>query len=174
MAGVRQDPLAVGLRQSRPDLLHDRPLAGRTGTAAVFHGRIRGYVGQRFLGRDNAAGCAARQGCCVHLLRDLHTVEHYKKGGPHWPEFSKKWWRLVGDAICLGHQKPDLPAENFDSRRQRIGTPGRTDCRHLAGLCRPSGWSKGCGDIVPTSSPSSTKREFPLTIIWRSELSGRQ
>jgi len=21
--------------------------------------------------------CAARQGCLVHLLRDLHTVDHY-------------------------------------------------------------------------------------------------
>src|SRR3984957_7583465 len=37
VAGVRQDPLAVGLCQSRPDLLHDRPLPRRTGTAAVFH-----------------------------------------------------------------------------------------------------------------------------------------
>ena len=64
---------------------------------------------------------APRQGCLVHLLRDLHTVEHYKKGGPHWPEFSKKLRRLLGDAIRLRQQKPDLPAENFDSRRQRIG-----------------------------------------------------
>ena len=64
--------------------------------------------------------CAARQGCLVHLLRDLHTVDHYKKGGVHWPEFAKKLRRLVGDAIRLGRQKSDLPPENFVSRRQRL------------------------------------------------------
>ena len=94
---------------------------GEPALLRFFTEEFEGTLVSDFSGAYNAVVCAARQGCLVHLLRDLHTVEHYKKGGPHWPEFSKKLRRLVGDAIRLGHQKPDLPAENFDSRRQRIG-----------------------------------------------------
>jgi transposase len=94
---------------------------GEPALLRFFTEEFAGTLVSDFWGAYNAVVCAARQGCLVHLLRDLHTVEHYKKGGPHWPEFSKKLRRLVRDAIRLRQQKPDLPAENFDSRRQRIG-----------------------------------------------------
>ena len=95
VAGVRQDPLAVGLRQSRPDLLHDRPLAGRTGAAAVFHGRIRGYVGQRFLGRRQRCRLPSPAGLPGSSAARLHTVEHYKKAdliGRSFPKSWGDWW----------------------------------------------------------------------------------
>jgi transposase len=94
---------------------------GEPALLRFFTEEFEGTLVSDFWGAYNAVVCAARQGCLVHLLRDLHTVEHYKKGGPHWPEFSKKLRRLVGDAIRLGQQKPDLPVGTFDSRRQRIG-----------------------------------------------------
>jgi len=94
---------------------------GEPALLRFFVEEFQGTLVSDFWGAYNAVVCAARQGCLVHLLRDLHTVEHYNKGGPHWPKFAKKLRRLVGDAIRLGQQKAGLPAENFDSRRQRIG-----------------------------------------------------
>jgi transposase len=78
-----------------------------------------------FWGPYNAILAAAKQKCLVHLLRDLHTVDHYRKGASDWPEFAKKMRRLIGDAIRLGRDKENLPAENFASRRQRL--TGRLD-----------------------------------------------
>jgi transposase len=85
-----------------------------------FIEEFQGTLVTDFWGAYNAVVCAARQGCLVHLLRDLHTVEHYRKGGEHWPTFAKKLRRLLGDAIRLGRQRADLPAESFASRRQRL------------------------------------------------------
>ena len=107
---------------------------GEPALLRFFTEEFDGTLVSDFWGAYNAVACAARQGCLVHLLRDLHTVEHYKKGGPHWPEFSKKLRRLVGDAIRLRRQKPDLPAENFDlPSATDWRTPGRTDCHRVAG-----------------------------------------
>ncbi len=64
--------------------------------------------------------CAARQGCLVHLPRDLEAVERYGRGGEQWPEFAKKLRRLLGDAIRLWRRKPELSADAFASRRQRL------------------------------------------------------
>src|SRR5208283_405462 len=63
VASRRQDALVVGLRQPGPDLLHDRPLPGRTGVAAVLRGGIPGHVGQRLLGRLQCRGL-----CCPPSL----------------------------------------------------------------------------------------------------------
>ncbi len=93
---------------------------GEPALLRFFVEEFQGTLVTDFWGAYNAVVCAARQGCLVHLLRDLHTVDHYKKGGVHWPEFAKKLRRLVGDAIRLGRQKSDLPPENFVSRRQRL------------------------------------------------------
>jgi len=50
VASGRHDPLAVGLRQRRSDVLPHRPLAGRTGLVAILHRGIPGNAGQRLLG----------------------------------------------------------------------------------------------------------------------------
>jgi hypothetical protein len=61
--------------------------------------------------------CAARQGCLVHLLRDLETVDRYRRGGENWPGFAKKLRRLLGDAIRLWRRKTEVPSDNYASRR---------------------------------------------------------
>ena len=93
---------------------------GEPALLRFFVEEFQGTLVTDFWGAYNAVVCAARQGCLVHLLRDMHSVDHYKKGGIHWPEFSKKLRRQVGDAIRLGRQKPELPPESFASRRQRL------------------------------------------------------
>jgi transposase len=92
---------------------------GEPALAKFFIEEFQGTLISDFWGAYNAVVCAARQGCLVHLLRDLHTVDHYKKGGEHWPDFAKKLRRLVGDAIRLW-RATDLPAESRQSRRQRL------------------------------------------------------
>ena len=92
---------------------------GEPALRKFFVEEFQGTLVTDFWGAYNAVVCAARQGCLVHLLRDLHTVEHYKKGGAQWPEFAKKLRRLVGDAIRLW-RATDLSSESRQSRRQRL------------------------------------------------------
>ena len=148
VAGVRQDILAVGLRQSRPDLLHDRPLAGRTGAAAVFHGRIRGYVGQRFLGAYNAVVCAARQGCLVHLLATCIPWSTTRKAeliGRSFPKSCGDWWATrsawdIKSPTCL--RKTSTPVGNGLGNAGQLMPPlGRTR--------RPSGCQKAAATSCP-------------------------
>jgi len=93
---------------------------GEPALRKFFLEEFQGTLVSDFWGAYNAVVCAARQGCLVHLLRDLETVERYGRGGEHWPDFAKKLRRLLGDAIRLWRQKPDLPSEVFASRRQRL------------------------------------------------------
>jgi transposase len=92
---------------------------GEPALRKFFVEEFQGTLVSDFWGAYNAVVCAARQGCLVHLLRDLHTVDHYKKGGEHWPEFAKKLRRLVGDAIRLW-RATELSSESRQSRRQRL------------------------------------------------------
>lgn len=85
-----------------------------------FIEEFQGTLVSDFWGPYNAVLCAARQKCLVHLLRDMHSVDHYRKGGSDWPDFAKKLRRLIGDAIRLGRDKGNLPAESSASRRQRL------------------------------------------------------
>ena len=85
-----------------------------------FVEEFQGTLVSDFWGPYNAVLCAARQKCLVHLLRDIHTVNHYKKGSGDWSDFSKKVRRLIGDAIRLWREKEKLPAESYASRRQRL------------------------------------------------------
>jgi transposase len=55
----------------------------------------------------------------VHLLRELHTVDHYERGGKDWPDFDKKLRRILGDAIRL-RTAEGLSPESIASRRQRL------------------------------------------------------
>lgn len=92
---------------------------GEPALRKFFVEEFEGTLVSDFWNAYNAVVCAARQGCLVHLLRDMHTVDHYKKGGEHWPEFAKKLRRLVGDAIRLW-RATDVSAESRASRRQRL------------------------------------------------------
>jgi transposase len=92
---------------------------GEPALRKFFVDEFQGTLVSDFWGAYNAVVCAARQGCLVHLLRDLHTVDHYGRGGKHWPEFAKKLRRLLGDAIRLWRQT-ELSPESRASRRQRL------------------------------------------------------
>ena len=93
---------------------------GEPALRKFFIEEFQGTLVSDFWGPYNAVLCVARQKCLVHLLRDIHSVDHYRKGGTDWPDFAKKLRRLVGDAIRLGRQKQAIAAENFASRRQRL------------------------------------------------------
>jgi len=73
-----------------------------------------------FWGAYNAVVCALRQTCLAHLLRELEHTEKYKSPGKHWPTFSKKLRRLLGDAIRLWRRRSELPDAVYASRRERI------------------------------------------------------
>jgi len=93
---------------------------GEPALRKFFEEEFQGVLVSDFWAPYNAILCAAKQKCLPHLLRDMHAVNHYGKGGSDWPEFYKKLRRLIGDAIRLGGDKEKLPAENFASRRQRL------------------------------------------------------
>jgi len=73
-----------------------------------------------FWGSYNGVACALRQTCLVHLLRELEHTERYKSPSKHWPAFSKKLRRLIGDAIRLWRREAELPEDTYASRRDRI------------------------------------------------------
>jgi len=93
---------------------------GEPAVRKFFEEEFQGTLVSDFWAPYNAVLCAAKQKCLVHLLRDIHAVDHYRKGGSDWPEFAKKLRRLIGDAIRLWHNKEELPAENYASRRERL------------------------------------------------------
>lgn len=93
---------------------------GEPALRKFFIEEFQGTLVSDFWGPYNAVLCVARQKCLVHLLRDIHSVDHYRKGGTDWPDFAKKLRRLVGDAIRLGGQKQVIAAESLASRRQRL------------------------------------------------------
>ena len=90
---------------------------GQPALRKFFIEEFQGTLVSDFWGAYNAVVCAARQGCLVHLLRDLEAVDHYGRGGENWPGFAKKLRRLLGDAIRLWRGKAETPADNYASRR---------------------------------------------------------
>ena len=92
---------------------------GEPALRKFFVEEFQGTLVTDFWAAYNAVVCAARQGCLVHLLRDLHTVDHYKKGGQQWPAFAKTLRRLLGDAIRLWRATEHSP-ESRASRRRRL------------------------------------------------------
>lgn len=96
-----------------------RPSGGTPAVGEEGEKEFQGTLVSDYWSAYNAVVCAARQGCLVHLLRDMHTVDHDKKGGEHWLEFAKKLRRLVGDAIRLW-RATEVSPESRASRRQRL------------------------------------------------------
>lgn len=86
-----------------------------------FTDEFGGVLVSDFWGAYNKVGCAQRQTCLVHLLRELEMVEKYKSPGADWPAFAKKLRRLIADAIRLSKNEDLLP-ERFASRRNRLTT----------------------------------------------------
>jgi hypothetical protein len=86
-----------------------------------FCEEFAGILVSDFWGAYNAVACALRQTCLVHLFRDLEHVEKYKTPGAAWPAFAKQLRRLLGDAIRLWRRKTEYSAEEYASRRSRIG-----------------------------------------------------
>jgi hypothetical protein len=93
---------------------------GEPALRKFFIEEFQGTLVTDFWGAYNAVVCAARQGCLVHLLRDLETVDHYKKGGENWPAFAKKLRRLIGDAIQLWRKKSETSEATYASRRELL------------------------------------------------------
>ena len=59
----------------------------------------------------------SRQKCWPHLLRELADIDDGKKDNrDDWPEFSKKLWRLYGDAIRLRARIDDLDDAAYDRK----------------------------------------------------------
>lgn len=85
-----------------------------------FIEEFSGTLVSDFWAAYNAVGCALRQTCLVHLLRELEQTEQYKKPGEHWPAFAKKLRRLLADAIRLWRKKGELSEETYASRRARL------------------------------------------------------
>jgi hypothetical protein len=93
---------------------------GHPALLEFFITEFAGVLVTDFWGAYNAVACAFRQGCLVHLLRDLKHVEKYKSTAQDWPQFAKKLKRLIGDAIRLWKSKGELSAEVYASRRARL------------------------------------------------------
>ena len=93
---------------------------GHPALLEFFITEFAGVLVTDFWGAYNAVACAFRQGCLVHLLRDLKHVEKYKSTAQDWPQFAKKLKRLIGDAIRLWKSKGELSAEAYASRRARL------------------------------------------------------
>lgn len=99
------------------DLLRGRPVL-----AKFFRSEFAGTLVSDFWGAYNAVVCSRRQVCLAHLLRDLKHVEQYKHPSKHWPTFAKKLRRLIHDAMRLKKRQPELAAETYASRCQRLQT----------------------------------------------------
>jgi transposase len=85
-----------------------------------FKDAFKGTLVTDFYGAYNAAVCADKQKCLVHLLGDLKKVQKYKDTSEDWSEFSKLLKRLVRDAIRLRGRKMEMVASQYDGRCARI------------------------------------------------------
>jgi transposase len=68
----------------------------------------------------NAASCADRQMCLVHLLGELKKVAMYNDSSGDWAVFSKKLKRLVRDSIRLWKRREQLDQQLYARRRKLI------------------------------------------------------
>jgi transposase len=95
---------------------------GRPVLAKFFRREFAGTLVTDFWGAYNAVICSQRQVCLSHLLRDLKHVEQYKHPSKNWPQFAKKLRRLVRDALRLKRRQPEMSADIYTARCQRLQT----------------------------------------------------
>jgi transposase len=89
---------------------------GSPALSKFFTETFDGVLVTDFWAAYGAVECAARQACLPHLFRELETVDE-EDDTPAWGEFRKKLQRLLRDAVRLGAERAELPAESFASRR---------------------------------------------------------
>jgi transposase len=63
-----------------------------------------------------------RQKCWPHLLRELSATDDGRENGEDWPGFSKKLWRIYGDAVRLEAGIEAMGQDTYDSRVARLHT----------------------------------------------------
>ncbi len=63
-----------------------------------------------------------QQKCWPHLLRELSAIDDGREDGDDWPEFSKKLWRLYGDAVRLEAGIESMGQDTYDGRVIRLHT----------------------------------------------------
>ena len=63
-----------------------------------------------------------QQKCRPHLLRELSAINDGRENGDDWPEFSKKLWRICGDAVRLEAGIEATDQDTYDSRLARLHT----------------------------------------------------
>jgi len=80
-----------------------------------FKKHFAGTLVSDFWGAYNAVGCARRQKCLAHLLRELKNVDHYHRPDGDWPTFRRRLRRLIRDGIR--------------TRTRRLSARKRTVCR---------------------------------------------
>ena len=61
-----------------------------------------------------------RQKCWPHLLRDVTAIDGGPEAGGDWPAFSKKLWRLYGDAVRLEAGIEAMEQDAYDTRVARL------------------------------------------------------
>ena len=89
---------------------------GSPALTKFFTEAFDGVLVTDFWAAYNAVECASRQMCLAHLFRELEKVDK-EDATPTWAEFRKKLKRLLRDAVRLGKEREDIPAERFASRR---------------------------------------------------------
>ena len=61
-----------------------------------------------------------KQKCWPHLLRELKEIDEGTENGGDWPEFSKKLWRLYGDAVRLAARIDGSDPLEYGGREARL------------------------------------------------------
>ena len=61
-----------------------------------------------------------RQKCWPHLLRELSAIDDGMETSDDWPEFSKKLWRIYGDAVRLEAGIESIEQDTYDGRVARL------------------------------------------------------
>ncbi|WP_020467886.1 IS66 family transposase [Zavarzinella formosa] len=91
------------------------------------HEALRVFFAEAFLGvlvTDFWKACDVvtdrQQKCWPHLLRELSAIDDGRENGDDWPDFSKKLWRLSGDAVQVEAGIEDVAQVTHDRRVTRL------------------------------------------------------
>ena len=103
-----------GCADSTYYLIH--PKRGHEALKVFFSGAFEGVLVTDFWKAYDVI-TRSRQKCWPHLLRELADIDEGKKdNGDDWPEFSKKLWRIYGDAVRLRARIDAFDGATYDRR----------------------------------------------------------
>ena len=100
-------------------MIHEK--RSREALKAFFTGAFDGVLVTDFWKVYDILECT-KQKCWPHLLRDLTEVDEGAENGGDWPEFSKKLWRLYGDAVRLAARIDGADPDEYARREARLAT----------------------------------------------------